>query len=162
MAPNTPPKGGRPWTGRHVLLVAVAAFGVVIAANMSLVYYATGSFPGLVAKNSYVASQNWTKERAKEAALGWKITMKAAPDALLLIIDGRDGPARGLEVKARIGRPADARTDVDLVFVKTGPGRWRAPALGKGYWRIEAEIADGDGNKVRRAFRRAGPLPKSI
>ena len=50
----------RPLTGRKVLLIAVAAFAVILAANLAMLLAATGTFPGLVVKNSYVASQDWT------------------------------------------------------------------------------------------------------
>ena len=40
-----------PVTGRKVLLIVLAFFGVVIAANMTLLYFAVSNFSGLVVKN---------------------------------------------------------------------------------------------------------------
>ena len=60
--------GPKPLTGRKVLLIAVAAFGVVIAANLAMLLAATGTFPGLVVKNSYVASQGFDAKTAAQRA----------------------------------------------------------------------------------------------
>lgn len=43
-------------TGRHVLLMFVAGFGIIIAVNLTLAFSAVRTFPGLEVKNSYVAS----------------------------------------------------------------------------------------------------------
>ena len=50
-------------TGRHVLIITLAAFGVIIAVNLVMAFLAVGSFPGLEVKNSYVASQDFDRER---------------------------------------------------------------------------------------------------
>lgn len=152
----------RPWTGRHVLIAAIAAFSVVIAANATMVYFATSSFPGLVAKNSYVASQNWTRARAAEAELGWSLKLELGPDALWFVAESRAGaPLSDVSVAARAGRPMDARTDADLTLEPVSPGRWRAEPLGPGLWRIEAEITDAKGRTLKRAYRRSGgPAPR--
>ena len=62
------------FTGRHMLAIIVSFFGVIIAVNMTLVYFAVQSWSGLVVKNSYVASQKFNKTLEKAAlqrARGW-------------------------------------------------------------------------------------------
>ena len=50
-----------PFTGRHMLAVVCTFFGVVIAVNVVMAIAATGTFPGLVVANSYVASQGYNE-----------------------------------------------------------------------------------------------------
>ena len=58
-------------TGRHVLAIAVASFGVIIGVNVLLAVNAVSTFPGLEVENSYVASQTFDVERKAQEALGW-------------------------------------------------------------------------------------------
>jgi len=60
----------RKLTGRHVLLIFVAAFGVIISVNLVLAYSAVNTFPGLEVRNSYVASQTFNDRKAAQEALG--------------------------------------------------------------------------------------------
>ena len=55
MSSETP----RRLTGRTVLMIAVGAFGVILAANLTLAYNAVNTFSGLVVQNSYIASQQF-------------------------------------------------------------------------------------------------------
>ena len=55
--------------GRHVLGIAVGAFGVIIAVNLVMAYQAISTFPGLEVANGYVASQTFDADRkAQDAA----------------------------------------------------------------------------------------------
>lgn len=127
----------RPVTGRTVLAACLGAFAVVIAANGALLAAALGSFPGLVVRNSYVASQEFDDRRARAEARGWTLSPGWTEGTLALDIRAADGsPVRGATVIAVIGRPARAATDrtVTLARARTGyavpidlaPGRWQA------------------------------------
>ena len=66
-----------PFTGRHMALILVAGFGIVIAVNFLMAYLAARDFGGVVVENSYVASQNynsWLKEADAQRQLGWEAT----------------------------------------------------------------------------------------
>ena len=56
------------FTGRHMLLVMVAFFGVTITVNLVLAFFATSSWTGLIVKNSYVASQEYNEKLAEARA----------------------------------------------------------------------------------------------
>ena len=58
----------RPFTGRHMLLIMLGFFAVVLTANMTMVYFASHSWSGLVVKNSYVASQEFNETTDKMMA----------------------------------------------------------------------------------------------
>lgn len=137
----------KPLTGRKVLAIMVAAFAVIIAANLTMLFAATGSFPGLVVKNSYIASQEFDRKTAAQRALGWTAATEYEAGRLTVTMTGRDGePVTGLAVVAVIGRPASDRDDVRLPLTEPAgarlgtyaaaldlaPGRWRIEILGTG------------------------------
>lgn len=136
----------RPLTGRKVLAIMVGAFGVIIAANLAMLFAATGTFPGLVVQNSYVASQQWDARTAAQRALGWTATVGHENGALTVAIAGAGGaPVRGLAVAAVVGRPASGREDVRLALAE-GRAGYVAPAdLGPGLWRVAVTALDGAG-----------------
>ena len=57
-----------PFTGRHMLAVVFAFFGTIITVNLVMAFLATGTFPGLVVKNSYIASQHYNERLAETRA----------------------------------------------------------------------------------------------
>ncbi|TPJ81201.1 FixH family protein [Mesorhizobium sp. B2-6-2] len=64
----------REFTGRHMLIVIVSFFAVVIGVNVTMATLARKSWTGLVVENTYVASQKFNEEARKgraQAALGW-------------------------------------------------------------------------------------------
>lgn len=141
---NAEPK---PLTGRKVLLIAVAAFGVIIAANLTMLFAATGTFPGLVVKNSYVASQGWDRKAQAQRALGWTAVAEFADGTLRVMMTGRTGaPMAGLSVVAVVGRPASTRDDVRLELAEA-PDCYAAPLeLAPGQWRVMITGANAEGD----------------
>ena len=137
-----------PFTGRHMLLVVLLFFGTIIAVNIAMVVAATGTFPGLVVKNSYVASQHYNQllESARiQNEAGWQVEL-AAPDGVITFrLADRDGVARQrLQVTALAGRPSSTLEDrlIDLV---EGPGGYTAAEkLPAGLWDIDVEARRGD------------------
>ena len=67
MSSETP----RRLTGRTVLMIAVCAFGVILAANLTLAYNAVNTFSGLVVQNSYIASQQFDELREAQEIVLW-------------------------------------------------------------------------------------------
>ena len=59
----------RPFTGRHMALIMVSFFLVVIGVNVFMAVLANRSWTGLVVQNSYVASQHFNAETAKREAI---------------------------------------------------------------------------------------------
>lgn len=125
-------------TGRHVLLIAVSAFAIIIAANLTMLFAATGSFPGLVVSNPYVASQNWNGRADRQKALGWSATVTYAQNRLtvrLVNADGAPVDAAGLSVK--VGRPTTDVEDRQIALIGEAD-LYKAPlALAPGRWQVE-------------------------
>jgi nitrogen fixation protein FixH len=140
-------RGGREITGRHVLIGFLAAFGVVLAANLTMMTYALGGFPGLVSKSPYTEGQRFDAELKRERALGWRIGADYADGRLSVGVADADGAAvGGLTVRAVVGRPATDAEDRSLTLRREGGAHVAEMALAPGLWRvaIEAErVSDG-------------------
>lgn len=133
-------------TGRKVLVIALALFGVVLASNITLAVLATRTFSGLVVPNSYVASQNFDARRDAQNALGWHVAIATEGGVLRLEMSDTEGrmlrPAR---LALTLGRPTTTRDDRVLDLLETPTGYAAKLPPGAGAWRLEiaAEAADG-------------------
>lgn len=138
-------------TGRHVLAIAVSAFGVIIAVNLVLAWQAVSTFPGLEVKNSYVASQTFDAERDAQEALGWQVTPEYGDGQLSLIIRDAAGlPAPVAELSAVVGRTTHVRDDRTPDFSYRG-GIYTAPmTLDPGAWLIHLQAKAADGTPFRQ------------
>lgn len=146
-----------PFTGRHMLAVVFLFFGTIIGVNIVMVVSATGTFPGLVVKNSYVASQNYNRTLAEaqaQEAAGWRMELDTEGGILSLRLVDRDGvPLRRLTVTAQAGRPSTTEEDRMVVLAETGTGYRAAEALPAGLWEIAIEARE-DGARVFGARQR--------
>lgn len=143
-------------TGRHVLLWMVLFFGVIIAVNLTMAYFATGTWTGLVVENSYVASQHFNEdlERAeKQKALGWQHEFSLNGQQIMFTLKDADGRLVPLDsVKIYAGHPAAEFGDRVIDLNKVVGGNYQASNdLPTGDWNIEirALAADGTDWKVR-------------
>lgn len=141
----------RELTGKHVLLITLAAFGVIIAVNITMAVKAVGTFPGLEVKNSYIASQGFDRERAAQTALGWTADAHYDGSTLTLAIMQQDGtPARVKNLDVTIGRPTHTRSDQKPEFIYR-EGAFHAPlALSAGVWNIHVIATAPDGTPFRQ------------
>ena len=151
-----------PFTGRHMLAVVLLFFGTIIGVNLVMVISATGTFPGLVVKNSYIASQNFNRTLAEaraQAETGWRMELDADDGVITVRLTDRDGaPLHRLEVTAAAGRPSTTGEDRSVTLVQDGSGYRATEALPPGLWEIAIE-ARRDGTRVfgvRERIRVAG------
>ncbi|WP_374421830.1 FixH family protein [Paracoccus sp. (in: a-proteobacteria)] len=141
----------RELTGRHVLLITLCAFGVIILVNLVMAVMAVGTFPGLEVKNSYVASQNFDRERAAQQALNWRVTPEYdGREMVLAILDDNGNPAPLRDLSVTVGRPTHQRDDQSPEFTYSG-GLYRAPlVLAPGLWNIHLTATARDGTVFRQ------------
>lgn len=143
--------GARPLTGRKVLAIAVAAFGTIIAANLTLAYSAVESFPGIEVKNGYIASQSFERERAAQELLGWNTRATYANGVLRVAVLDRDGAAAPLQdAVIHLGRPTTAASVLEMAPADDGAGWSSAVNLAPGPWRIDVVGATPDGDRFRQ------------
>lgn len=114
--------------------IFVGAFGVVLAVNGALAYFATSSFTGLSTVNAYekgrLYNQNLALAKA-QAEMGWSVDTKIEPlkasdqpkaDIRITYRD-RDGKAvENLTVRAAMVRPTTAGYDHEVALPAMGNG----------------------------------------
>lgn len=122
------------FTGRHITIILVAFFGVVVAVNVTMATFAARTFGGVVVENSYVASQRyneWLAAARKQDALGWTAKPSLAADRRVEVELSVPKAAVSGFARHPLGRAEDrqlqfrARRDGRLVSDETLPaGRW--------------------------------------
>ena len=133
------------FTGRHMAMIMVGFFGVIIAVNFTMARYATSTFGGIVVENSYVASQEfngWLEEAKKQRALGWDAVTTWRPDNRLAV--RLTGVPAGAKVSATARHPLGRLPDREIAFVPNGNGRFLSTSeLPEGRWLLRLEVTAG-------------------
>ena len=151
-------------TGRHVLLILVAFFGVVIAVNVTMARLAVETLSGTEVDSAYTASLGYEKEIAAahdQDARKWEIDAhidRAASGAAVLQVRARDKagrPLTGLSFTGRFERPTDKRADLAVGLDEVGIGvyRGRLDEIAPGQWDLVLE-ADAKGQRMFRSKNR--------
>ena len=139
-------------TGRKVLAIAVSAFGLIIAVNLIMAYFAVNTFSGLVVRNSYIASQGFDETRDAQEALGWTVDLNHDGEALRIAITGTDGIAvRPDRLEVTVGRPTTQRDDMVVDIQSTASGYAGLAQLSPGNWRVEISAIAADGTLFRQS-----------
>ena len=138
----------REFTGKHMLAIMIAFFGVVFAVNFTMVYFSRHSWTGLVVENSYVASQEFNEKTAAmeaDAALDVHPILTLEQGVLKLSLHTKAGDAvPATAVKVSLGRPSDDGEDFTAELAATTPGHFEVPRdLAKGQWTgtVSADLA---------------------
>ena len=136
----------RQFTGRHMAMILVAFFVVVVGVNLLMARYASSTFGGVVVENSYVASQNfnrWLDAARAQEQLGWSARAIRRRDGRVHI--AVTGAGQGVSVAALARHPLGRETDRALTFVHEGEGMFVSrQELPPGRWTIRLELRDGD------------------
>jgi nitrogen fixation protein FixH len=110
-----------------------AFFLVIIGVNATMVWFAVGSFPGLVTDRAYQAGLTYNRNleaAAAQARLGWQVDLEAqplaeGPTAVSLQLRDRDGvPLAGASVTARFQRPVETADDLFISLDDLGQGHY--------------------------------------
>lgn len=143
----------KPLTGRKVLMIALAFFGVIIAVNATMAVQAIKTFPGLEVDNSYVASQTFDADRAAQEQLGWTVEPSYDGQHLSFVVRDRAGlPAHLSNLKILVGRTTMAADDKTPEMAYSG-GIWSSAeplVLAPGAWLIHFEATAADGTAFRQ------------
>jgi len=144
----------KPFTGKHMLASMVCFFGVIVAVNLTLAALASGSWTGLVVKNSYVASQKFNahlQAGREQAALGWHSNLTYEHGGLRFDIADKAGAAIAADaVTVAIGRPAMEADDRIVTLERRADGGYASDeTLGAGQWELRATARIGDRVYIR-------------
>lgn len=140
-----------PFTGRHISIILVGFFAIVVGVNFLMARLAISTFGGVVVENSYVAGQHfnrWLDQATSQKALGWKAEVsRLASNRIGIVLSG--APARGLTMQAVARHPLGRMPDRTLHFVAGPGGRFVSDEpLPAGRWRLRL-AADGGGSHWR-------------
>ncbi len=155
----------KPLTGRRFLVWIVSFFAVIFAANGTFVYFAEKTFTGLADNHAYRDGLHYNDTLAAAAAqreLGWtaRLSLDKEHDGAYRLSatfeDSDKAPVLGLEVEAKIQRPATAALDQSVMLESIGEGRYAAdvdlPAVGQWDVTIEADGAGDQHFKIKKRF----------
>ncbi len=138
-------------TGWHVFGIFAGCFGVIITVNLTLAYQALNTFPGLVTKNSYIASQSFDADRISQDGLGWDVATDITNGTLTLAIKDATGLAvQPTVIKATLGRATHVADDMTPDFIWNGTALIADAPVQAGYWTLWLELEAKDGTPFRR------------
>ncbi|MGR3713335.1 MAG: FixH family protein [Shimia sp.] len=141
----------RELTGRHVLMIFVGAFGIIITVNLALAYNAVATFPGTEVKNSYVASQQFNVKKAAQESLGWTVDARAKGGLLILSIkDDAGNPVQVSALDAVLGRATHVKDDMRPDFQFDGTAYVAREELKPGNWNIRMKATALDGTEFEQ------------
>jgi len=132
--------------GRHVLMMLLAFFGVMLAVNIYFTVMAVKSFRGEDVPRSYRQGLEYNQtleSRAAQKAIGWTVRANLAQSSYgdRIILDVRDKDGRSipnLAIKAVLRHPADTALDIPLDFESDGIHYSVNIATIKGKWLLVA------------------------
>lgn len=138
----------REFTGRHMLMIMLAFFGVIITVNVVMARFATSSWTGLVVKNSYVASQQFNEKMDAvrvQNALGWVPKLDVTGGKVTFTLADRGGnPVEMSGGTAKFQHPAFEAADWTVNLKPSEIGKLAAKtAVQSGVWVVDVEIECG-------------------
>ncbi len=153
--------GTRKPRGRWYPYIFVGGFGVILAVNLVLLYFAVSTFSGLHVDDAYERGITYNDALAAARAqqeLGWtaEVTMEAAGAAagpesrtatlVVRVHDAHGRPLEGLDVRARLRRPTAQGFDSQHFLPHAGDGRYGAtvdlPVPGQ--WQVDVVAFAGE------------------
>lgn len=143
------------FTGYHMIAVITLFFGTIIAVNLTLAFYASSSWTGLVVKNTYIASQIFEDkklEREKQISLGWQSDVSYQDGMLRLVLSNVDGEViKATKVMAKIGRVTHENDDQLLTLLPNSEGDYVVKTeLYNGFWNVDITVLrDGEADWVQ-------------
>ena len=131
-------------TGRHVLIMVIAFFGVMLAANVIFIRAAVTTYPGVTEDKSYIHGVKYNDtlaERAAQAELGWaaevtEVTREGEAGRIVIRMAKDHTALTSLSIEGALKRPASADADQPLAFKPLGEGLYGAEvaAFAPGVW----------------------------
>lgn len=135
------------FTGKHMAVIIVSGFAIIIAVNLFMATLAIRGFGGVVVQNSYVASQEfngWLEAAERQKALGWTVGLGRS-DNDHLVVETTSVPDDSTVV-AVARRPLGKPETVQLRFIEATPGNHVSlEPLKPGRWIVRLTIASPDG-----------------
>jgi nitrogen fixation protein FixH len=152
--------------GRYIPWIFAAGMALVVAVNGVLVYFAIGTWSGLVVQKPYERGIQYNRlleAASDQEALGWRfeIVLEALDDATRVMVRARDSTGRplvGLSLRATVERPVEREQHAAILLTEQQPGRYVASLerLRPGQWqtRLYAERGSDSASAAQRQVLR--------
>ena len=136
------------FTGVHMALMLVAFFFVIIAVNLTMAFFASSSWTGLVVKNTYVASQEFNHKAEvgrAQAALGWNAALDIGDGRIAYRLTRKGGSqVHAAHASVTLRRPVTDTQDRTLELLPDAAGTLIAETqIADGSWIIEIDTEAG-------------------
>ncbi len=141
-------------TGRHVLMMLLAFFGILIAVNIYFAVVAVQTFRGEDVKRSYRQGLEYNQTisaREVQSHLGWTVKanlVSETGDEKTIVVQFTDADQTtldGLDVEGVLRHPTDLGEDKAILFLPRGNGRYSVEVDGLiGQWKLRATATKGD------------------
>jgi nitrogen fixation protein FixH len=144
--------GGRPLTGKTVLLFVLGFFAVILTVNFIMATFAAKTFSGLDAVDPYDSGLAYNQEIAAakaQAELGWTVELNRANDAGVtqITVNVRDKtgkPVGSLDASIAFHFPATRKFDRTVPATPIAEGVYSGSAeLRPGRWDVEISLNRG-------------------
>lgn len=137
------------FTGYHMLGIMGLFFGTIITVNLTLAFFAAGSWTGLIVKNTYIESQIFDEKKAtrqQQLALGWSHNVNYANGQFELSLKDAKGRAITADrVEAKFERPIHEQEDATRILSTKSKGLYAADIeLKGGIWQVEISVYEQD------------------
>lgn len=138
-------------TGKHVFIMLLVFFGLIIGSSIWFTTMAVQSFRGEDVKKSYRQGLDYNvtlAERAAQSDLGWDAGVNLVGDmsdrTLIVRIADGDRAIYGLEFTGKLRHPVDTDLDREITFLPSINGTARVDLSGLvGQWTLQAKATDG-------------------
>ena len=150
------------FTGWHMLGVLVLFFGTIISVNFYMAYNAVISWSGLVAENTYVASQQFNGKAAEARTLTatgvtGRITVTGS-EVRYEVFHPKEGPVTADTLTLKFKRPVGEHQDFELDLVPVAKGVFTAThEILPGHWIVDAS-AIRNGKRILHQAERIAVL----
>ncbi len=124
--------------------------GLVIVVNLVMLWFALGTFPGMVTRNAYEEGRRHNEVLRRDAAiaaLGWRVTVVLSPQdggtVEIRYHDRFNQPISGLEPQATLSRPVGDPVRLPMALREEQPGIYRATLAlpHRGAWDVHVVAA---------------------
>ena len=143
-------------TGRKVLVLLIAFFGVVFAVDGFFAYLAIATWPGVAQKNAYQTGLRYNsvlEEARHQAALGWTSGIALDPDGELVVMieDANGKPLDDLDVTVTLARAVSESSDLVLPLGSFEDGGYigHVPPPLAGLWHASVVAQNANGQRYR-------------
>jgi len=145
----------RKLTGRGVLLLLIAFFGVIVAVDSGFIALAVATYRGEDEQRPYLQGVEFNRtleRRAEQRELGWRAEVRLirAPSGAAQVdvtLRGRDGgPEQVKALNAELRHPVDEGRDRSLRLASVGAGHYVGEVKGvaPGAWDVVVSTPPGD------------------